>query len=635
MIKLKLLFFALVIACTQLTAQVKTKDFSLKPIGTSVLRDMHNVFDTIKITTEAPKPFSSDDYASKKAILNEARKAHFNKINRRNNRDTTLPLADNLPYVEGGFVDSLFTNGIPNDNHMCVGNNGDVVSVMNSIIRVYKGDGNISYNVGLSYFGRVEPKNDWPNGKKALTGSYDPKAMYDPVSDRFIIAWLDGRVSFDTRIVVAVSQTNDAAGAYSIYHLEGNPLDDKSWTDYPILSQSKNDIFITVNLLKDSASWQTAFKQSIIWQMDKNSFYNKKELKSKLWYDIKHENKSIWSICPVDQYHKSGSESMYFLSVRPSSLNNDSLFLHEIKGSQASGNPTYSYQVLKTSQPYGLGGSAYQPQAKFRLQTNDSRILAATYYYGKIQYAQNSINFSTTAPSIMHGYMYQENNTWNVKNKLITSDSMDFGYPSICYLGNFSKDNTCMLSFSHSSKTVYPGVSLVKIQPKLNSNNSVEISPIIRVREGNAVINSFVADSMERWGDYTGIQAKHNEKGVFYLTNSVGIKDKRNAGTYVGRMKFIPEENIFGSEAESIFPNPNGSGIYYALLDNKEAKEYQIRVVQLSNGKVLYENKMMISEIGATTIELNLSFLPAGTFAVQIFDDVKVEPLLNQKVQRY
>lgn len=616
-------------------AQVKTKDFHLKPIGTSVISEMNNLFDTISLEMEAPKPYSEYGFESKKHKLNQDRLNYRRKINRRADRDTTQPLSQHLPFVEGGFVDSLFTNSVPNDNHMCVGNNGDVVSVMNSVIRVYKGDGNIQYNVGLSYFGRIEPRNDWPNGKRPLTGSYDPKAMYDPVNDRFIVIWLDGRVSFDTRIVIAISQTNDAAGAYSIYHLEGNPLDDKSWTDYPILSQSKDDIFITVNLLRDSASWQTAFKQSIIWQMDKQSFYQKKELNSKLWFDIKHENRSTWSICPVDQYHKSPSNSMYFLSVRPSDFQNDTLFLHEIKGSQASGNPSYSYQILKTEIPYGLAGSAFQPETGFRLQTNDSRILAATFYYGQIQYAQNSINFKTTAPSIMHGYLYSENGNWKVKNKLITSDSMDFGYPSICYMGDLFKDQTCMLAFSHSSKTVYPGVSLVKIEPLVNDQNALDISPIIRVKEGNAVINSFVPDSMERWGDYTGIQAKYNEKGVFYLTNSVGIRNKRNAGTYVGRMRYVPEEGLFVQDEQNVFPNPSQDGIYYALFQNEQEQTYDIKVYHPSSGQIMYKGSLTVSDMGSARIQLNLSFLAPGTYVVQIFMQGSEDPTLNQKIQKY
>lgn len=630
-----LLLSLFLLAGTWLTAQVQTKQFSLKPVGNANIAELHNKIDTFSLKRLAPAPFSSDDYADKKRALNAARELYFKKIDRRVDKDTTAADGPNLPFVEGGFVDSLFTSSIPNDNHMCVGNNGDVISVLNSTIRVYKGGSDLSYNVGLSYFGRIEAKNDWPNGKKSLTGSYDPKAMYDPVSDRFIVAWLDGRVSFDTRIVVAVSHTNDAAGGYSIYHLEGNPLDDKSWTDYPILSQSEGDIFITVNLLRDSASWQTAFKQSVIWQMDKDQLYQDRKLETTLWHNIQHNNKSIWSICPVDQYHKSPSKEMYFLSVRPSDMRNDTLFLHKISNTQRSGLAAHTYEVLKTQLDYGLAGSAFQPQANFRLQTNDSRILTAIYYYGHIQYAQNSINFETTAPSIMHGSITKPIGPWKVSNTLITSDSMDFGYPSMAYMGNGNTDHRAVLSFSHSSKTVFPGVSMVKIEKNTN------VSPIIRIKAGNDIINSFIADTMERWGDYTGIQRKYDTDNVLYLSNSLGFQGKPTAGTYIGRLRFVPEASTFKDETAQVFPNPSSSGVYYykfSTLNDASNDYYSIRVHDLGTGKIVFEREQEVMVSGELVLKLDLSFLSSGTYNLQFIrkNDINGDiDLFNERIQKY
>ena len=38
---------------------------------------------------------------------------------------------------------------------------------------------------------------------------YDPKVIYDPLSDRFILVFLEGSTSSDTRIVVGFTETND------------------------------------------------------------------------------------------------------------------------------------------------------------------------------------------------------------------------------------------------------------------------------------------------------------------------------------------------------------------------------------------------------------------------------------------
>lgn len=611
-----------------LQAQVKKTEFKLTPVGTSNVAQLNNKFDTISIHRLAPAPFSSNDFSEKKALLNAQRDAYWQRASRRVDMDTTQAIGPNMPFVQGGFTDSLSGSGIPNDNHMCIGNNGDIISVLNSNLRVYKGGSNLEYNVGLAYFGRIEPKNNWPNGKQSLTGSYDPKAMYDPIADRYTIVWLDGRVSWDTRIMVAISETNDAAGRYSIYHLDGNPLKDSSWTDYPILSQSENDIFVTVNLLKDNQPWQTAFKQSVIWQVDKKKLYNDKNLTTTLWSGIQYKGKSIWSICPVDQYYKSPRKEMYFLSVRPSDFKNDTVFLHKIDNTQASGTAKFSYKILKGDKEYGLGGSAYQPTNNFRLQTNDSRVLTAIYYYGNIQYAQNSIHFQTTAPSIMHGFISDLEGPTAVSNTLINSDTMDFGYPSMVYMGKGTIDHTAMLSFSHSSKTVFPGVSLVKIEP------DKKISPIIRIKSGNDLINSFAADTAERWGDYSGIQKKYNEEGIFFLANSVGVKNRSSAGTYIGRLVFNAATGTVEEDKAIVFPNP-GNGYYYFKFNNEVPQEYQLTVTSLSNGKAIIEQKLMVTDCGEIVIKNNLSALSHGNYHLRLTRVIDNKDILDEKVQKY
>jgi len=627
-------------------AQVKTLDYKAAPVGTSNIRELNNKIDTIRVIRVAPKPYSSNDFEVKKAILNKQREAYIKKrkIDRRVDKDTSTPSEQYAPFVQGGFTDSLFTTSVPNDNHLCVGNNGDIISVLNSTIRVYKGDQtDLSYNVGLSYFGRVEPKNNWPNGKQPQTGSYDPKALYDPVNDRFSVIWLDGRVSTDTRIMFAVSNSNDAAGSYAIFHLEGNPLTDASWTDYPIISQDKNSIYITVNLLKDNGSWQEAFKQSIIWKIDKSKLYASAPVfDSKIYYNIKHNNKSIWSICPVDkasdlcspisdQHADQTDGLMHFLSVRPSATSNDTLFLHTINSQNE-----YSYQILRTQSNYGLAGSAYQPQANFRLQTNDARILTAIDYFGTIQYAHNCINFETTAPSIMHGIIQKSNDqNWWVKNTLITSDSMDFGYPSMAYMGNGSYDHTAVLTFSHSSKTVYPGVSAVKIE------NDQTIGSIQRIKTGDDIINSFVADTMERWGDYSGTQRLYNSSDIVYLSNSLGTQGKPTSGTYIGRLRFDEKKSKFTDETNIIFPNPSGNGLYYLKLNTLEDLKtdyYTVKLCEIGSSKIIYNKNLPIDYCGNLIVKFDFSFLSNGTYALYVTknnDSQEDNILLKEKIIKY
>jgi len=622
-----LTLIAFVLCSTFVKAQVNQTNFSSTPLGEVNLKALSTHHDTITILKLAPKPFMANDIDTKKAHIEELRKAYLNRNRRSPKLDTLAATGDHLPFVEGGFSDSLFSSGVPNDNSIAVGKNGDIVSVLNSSIRVYKQDGTATYNVGLTYFGRFEKKNTWVGTKPVLTGSYDPRVTYDPEADKFVAFWLDGRVSTDTRIMIAVSKTGSPEEGWTVYALTGNPLNDTSWTDYPIVGMSKDDIFITVNLLKDNEPWQTAFKQSIIWQIDKKALFTDTFLNSTLWSGIKHKEKLIWSICPADQYYKSPRKEMYFLSVRPSDYTNDTVFIHKIDNTQASGEAQYSYKIAKGNRAYGLAGSAYQPAANFRLQTNDARVLTAIFHYDHIQYVQNCINPQNFAPSLMYGYIANADNP-SIQNTLIANDTLDMGYPSIVYMGNGTHDLTAMLSFSHSSSTVFPGVSLVKI------DNEGKVSPIIRVKSGDAVINSFVPDSTERWGDYSGIQRKYNENGVFYLSNSFGGKSRPAAGTYIGRMRYNKEAMQVLQEPAIVYPNPSSEGIYHFKMKVEMASDYRLECYDLGTGQKVFNYNVRIEDQGEVVVNQNLSFLSSGLYQLKFvrLGDNKV--MLNEKIRK-
>jgi len=610
-----------------LKAQVKQTEFKTTPLGQANLKSLSAHHDTITVLKLAPKPYTENDIDVRKAHIEQLRNAYLNRNRRSPKLDTLSPTGTNLPFVEGGFIDSLFTSGVPNDNSIAVGNNGDIVSVLNSSIRIYKQDGSVSYNVGLASFGRFEKKNTYIGPKTILTGSYDPRATYDPVADKFVVVWLDGRVSSDTRIMVAISKTGKPEDYWTVYALPGNPLNDTSWTDYPIVGMSKEDIFITVNLLKDNEPWQTAFKQSVIWQINKKEIFSDTFLNSILWSGIKHNGKSIWSICPVDQYYKSPRKEMYFLSVRPSDYSNDTVFIHKIDNTQASGTAQYSYKVAKGNKNYGLAGSAYQPAPNFRLQTNDARVLTAIFHYDRIQYVQNSINQQNFSPSLMYGYIGNMNNPV-IENTLITNDTLDMGYPSIVYMGNGTNDLSAMLSFSHSSNTVFPGVSLVKI------DNEGKISPIIRVKSGDAVINSFVPDSMERWGDYSGIQRKYNENGIFYLSNSFGGKNRPAAGTYIGRMRYNKETLKVLAEPATVYPNPSSEGNYHFKMKVEMPSDYVLTCYDLGNGNKVFTYNIHIEDVGDVVINQNLGFLSSGTYLLKFIRLSDNKVIVDEKVSK-
>jgi len=458
------------------------------------------------------------------------------------------------PQVISGFQGSA-NEGTPNDNNMAVNNDSFVISVLNTFIRVYNTNGVFKKNWSLEFFPK-DPKATRPgNGIGTLDRSYDPKVLFDPVANRFILVYLEGSESSDTRIIVSYSKTSNPLDGWNVYQLNGNPYGGKFWTDYPMIAINGEDLFITVNILKDNTDWRDGFTQSVIWQMPKALGYSGDTLKYNLWSNIVFKGKPIWNICPVQDAYQPGHEGLYFLSVRPGDASNDTVFLHSIGSNYNSGNAQYSYKILKTDKKYGVPPAAPQKQAGFRLQTNDARILGAFYVNNKIQYVHTSNNTINGRSSVYHGIIqFPDNPLPTVTGNIISFDSVDIAYPTIVHAGNAVFGKQSLITFSHSGETVFPGTSVIYY------DNNGEYSDVQMARKGDGYINSFIADTAERWGDYTCIQRRYNNEKEFWLVGSYG-KNINTVGTWISKIGIndpkVGIDNTIKNEVQNnAYPNP-------------------------------------------------------------------------------
>jgi hypothetical protein len=386
-----------------------------------------------------------------------------------------------------------------------------------------------------------------------LNRSYDPKVVFDPKSNRFIIVFLEGSESSDTRIIVSFSKTSNPLDGWNVYQLNGNPFGGTLWTDYPMIAINGEDLFVTVNILKDNTDWKDGFTQSVIWQVPKIDGYSGDTLRYNLWSNIKHNNKSIWSICPVQEAYQPGDPGMYFLSVRPGDISNDTVFLHRISANYGN-NPSYSYKILKADKKYGMPPSADQKQAGFKLQTNDARVLGAFYVNNKIQYVQTSNNSVNGRSSVFHGVIqFPASANPTITANIISYDSLDIAYPTIVHAGNNVFGRQSIITFSHSSEYTLPGTSVVYF------DNNGEYSKLLMTKPGEGYINSFIPDTSERWGDYTAIQRSYVDYNEFWVIGSYG-KSNNTAGTWISKIRIndpsVGIDNTTITQSPDAYPNP-------------------------------------------------------------------------------
>jgi hypothetical protein len=556
------------------------------------------------IAKELPEPEGID--ANVKAFVNKERQ----RLENNHFPNNTIKRSALPPMVVGGFIGAL-NEATPNDNNMAINNDSFVVSVLNSLIGVYNANtGLLKKNWFLEYL-PLDPKNTKPgSGIAPLNRSYDPKVVFDPVSNRFIVVYLEGDGSNDTRIIIAFSKTNLPLDGWNIYKLNGNPFGGKFWTDYPMIAINGEDLFVTVNLLKDSTDWRDGFTQSVIWQVQKSKGYAADSLEYNLWSNLKHNNKSIWNICPVQESEQPGSAGLYLLSVRPGDVANDTVFLHHISDNYSSGKAQYSYKILKSNRQYGVPPAAPQKVNGFRLQTNDARVLGAFYNNNKIQFVQTSRNAINGNSSIYHGIIQDPHVLApSVTANIISYDSLDLAYPTIVNAGNQTWGQQSLITFSHSGLKTFPGTSVIYF------DNNGQYSDLIRVKQGQGIINSFIPDTVERWGDYTSIQRRYNNKNEYWLAGSFG-KSNDKVGTWIGKITMNDpsvaidriQNNSMGAEA---YPNPVVD-VFMIPFETEAAATIKIEITDMI-GKtvmVLEENKIA----GDQKAFINVSGFSTGVY---------------------
>jgi hypothetical protein len=156
----------------------------------------------------------------------------------------------------------------PPDQALCVGN-GYVVESVNSVLRVYDTNGNPltgvqDLNTFFNYPAAID-RSTFTVGPNVI----DPVCLYDPDNGRFVVAITtlhvdsDGNFSGRNTIDVAVSNTNDPTGPWTVYYVpaqndgtEGTPnhgctLDGVApgpcFQDYPHLGADEYGVYVSTN----------------------------------------------------------------------------------------------------------------------------------------------------------------------------------------------------------------------------------------------------------------------------------------------------------------------------------------------------------------------------------------------------
>lgn len=546
------------------------------------------------------------------ALMKQQVRAQFPlKTNESEAPNRSLP----VPNINTAFVANGAGNSVPMDNSLAISDSGMILSVSNGSIQVYNELGTLIKTSSLSTFA----------ADLSLTGTnnrkFDPKVIYDPLADRFILVMLNGTNSTYSKIIVGFSETNRPDSTWNLYTLSGNPLNDTTWFDYPAISITEDEVFITGNQLYNNMSWLLGFKQSVIWQVGKAEGYAGAPINSLLWSGIQYNNRPIRNLHAVTAGSAIQGPKTYFLSNRNISSLNDTIFVLNINDTIGAPGIQLDIAEVQSDIPYGFPPNAFQRVAGQYLATNDGRVLGGFYENDNIYFASNSVDTSNGRAGIYFGHITGvDAGNYSVTGQLISEDTLDFGYPNVSWCANGSgTESNQFVSFLHSGQNRYPGISTVFY----SDNDWSSITPIT---EGTAAL-LVLSDSVERWGDYFGSQTRYNRPGSVWICGTYGTGSNIYKA-YVAEL-WDPlnvfagnEEPIAQKPQATLYPNPSVdySKISFVLTQNKN-----VRVVMHDlNGRevgVLYQG--VVYE-GLNTVQFNTSHLSAGTYLISVVSENEV-----------
>lgn len=616
--KLLLLLLLTGVSTTLTMAQgARGTKYTAKLEGVVVLGDVDDKYNAQVYSLESPEPDGEAD----KIRLEEAKREVARRFPyKRDNRSRAKTTAAKSPVVVQAFkADSL--SGIPPDNDMAISRSGKAISVTNSLISVLDGaTGQMSFRTGLKGFSKTVGLNNIVNDHR-----YDPKVVYDSDADRFICFMLNSTNDFNY-IVVGFSLSSDPEGAWSFYKFYGDYKSDTTWFDYPCISITKDEVFLTGNKIKFNTSWQAGFTETVIYQINKKDGYDSSAtLNYKIWDGITYGGNSIRNLFPVKPGWKPMTNEQYFLSNRNFDVQNDTIFLVKVPGTLSNGG-NLTVTALKAPKSYGVPPNGRQPDTSVVLATNDGRILGAYAIWGEIQFVSTSVHPVSGAAAVYHAKISNyETNPQVSHAEFISIDTLDFGYPNISFVGNSWGVNQSIISFNYTGPNEPPGMGAVLY-------DGIQYSDLVKIKTGDSSIRR-LSGKEQRWGDYMGSQVDYNSVGTIWVEGIYGRAD-HNYGSWMAKLNSpvvgIEEKKQWEAQAK-VYPNPAFKYIEYEFSMREEGM-VTFSIYDLA-GKLVDKILEMKCHEGKNLVRFNIGSLAAGTYVLKAVTDD--DPVITRKFVKH
>lgn len=414
--------------------------------------------------------------------------------------DWPAPQGDitHLAIPEGGLTDGpypaidrrfdvLAGDATPPDPVVAVGKNGFVVLV-NRLIAMYDKNGVLTSGPFslAEFFGASSDQNP-----------FDPLAVYDPFSDRFIVAAAGGSFSSTSSVIwVAFSQTGDAAGLYNKYAIPAWRGQSGRWADYPSIGLDRNAVYFTANMYQ--LNW---YNNVTLFIYDKEDGYAGRPLDNKHLIDVRTaSNGSAYRLRPA-YVPEAVTGNEYYLAHMDQS-GGDRINLFRLKGPRFTA-PILTASSVATPSTYFGVGDARQTGPGTGYDSMGTSVWNAWYRGGALWLA-HAISSNGNIAAWVHRLRVSETPATREQTYQLEVAGQDFPFP---YVVPDAEDDDFALFSTASSATVSP------------AGKYWNVGADGTVRAAEAISTSAFPNDSYRHGDYFAVGTDPLDRNRFWTVS--------------------------------------------------------------------------------------------------------------------
>lgn len=494
--------------------------------------------------------------------------------------------------VTTNFEANPVQNVTPMDNAMAISPDGIIVSAVNSNWCVYDDGGN---QLLFRTFKQL-------SADPSLTSRFfDPRVMYDPVIERFVMVVLHGVLASDSKVLVFVSKEKDPLQGWHVYSFSGDPFNEGVMSDYPHLGISQNHVWVSLNLFNDQNS---LFKKSIMLVLDKSDLAAGNTAEARIYQDIKTlDDKNAFSLVPANNHNGIGAAGMHFLTSKDRGGEELYLFYFDPEGG------IKERTTIKTG-PYALPPEALQFNEATLLDGGDCRITGAFYRNGLIHFCLNT-NSQNFRNAIYYGRV-------DVGTKLCEARTIvrtkDIAYGSPVSFGAYDANRAVLIPLVYVSENEYPSIGYIYVDEGMRDYD------LVSVYEG---LSPQIAPSGEinRWGDYcTAVSVTTSSKPKIWFAAAGGGSANRWQNMLIEVEGATDSISSAPSQTEfRVFPNPVGALL---KIDLKLVYSQNVEInLYDAQGKRIEQIWKGVMSKGANQVIFEPRTKASGLYYVRILSD--------------